>query len=135
MTDENKRLFDVAKASGVRDYAKFSDAGYIGLYGMKNKDIAKKKGLGKDKLLDRAGATELAANLFRITQTKDKLQGEVDSGRVVGENKAANTHFYVGRKVRKTIEEIGGTMPEDLPPEEEHIKKLEKRAENNKKLL
>lgn len=127
VTDENKQLFDAAKASGVEDYAEFYDAGYIGLYGMRNKEIVKKKGLGKDKLLDRAGSTELAANLFRITQTKDKLQKEINDGAVIGETAATNTHFDVGRKVRKTIEEIGGTMPEDLPPESEHIKSLEKR--------
>ena len=132
VTDENRQLFDTARASGVEDYAKFNDAGYLGLYGMRNKDIVKKKGLGNDKLLDRAGSTELAANLFRITQTKDKLQNEIDNGKVVGENRATNTHFYVGRKVRKTIEEIGGTMPEDLPPEKEHIKNLKKRVESGK---
>lgn len=131
VTDENKQLFDAAKASGVEDYAEFYDAGYVGLYGMRNKEIVEKKGLGKDKLLDRAGSTELAANLFRITQTKDKLQKDVDNGEVVGEKKATSTHYNIGRKVRKTIEEIGGTMPEDLPPEDEHIKKLEKRVGGN----
>ena len=80
VADEDKKLFNVAKESGVENYGSFYDAGYLGLYGMRNQEIVKKKGLGKDKLLDRAGATELAANLFRITQTKDKLQSKVDNG-------------------------------------------------------
>lgn len=99
---------------------------------MRNQEIVKKKKLGKDKLLDHAGSMELAANLFRITQTKDKLQNEVDDGKVVGHNAATDTHFMVGQKVRETIAEISGTMPEDLPPEPEHIKQLEKRMENKK---
>ena len=66
VTDEDKKLFDVAKNSGVKNYGTFYDAGYLGLYGMRAKEIAKSKDLGKDKILDRAGATELAANLFRI---------------------------------------------------------------------
>lgn len=127
VTNENAQLFDAAKASGVKNYGKFYDAGYLGLYGMRNKEIVKKKGLGKDKLLDRAGATELAANLFRITQTKDKLQNDIDKGKKVGEEAATATHFHVGQKVRETIAEIGGTMPEDLPPEPEHIKRLEQK--------
>ena len=141
VADEDKKLFNAAKESGVENYGSFYDAGYLGLYGMRNKEIVKKKGLGKDKLLDRAGATELAANLFRITQTKDKLQSKVDNGEVIGDKPAANTHYMVGSKVRQAIEEIGGTMPENLPPEDEHIKKLEKRltkkqiASNNKKKI
>ena len=102
VTDENKQLFKTAKANGVKDFAEFNDAGYLGLYGMRNKEIVEKKHLGKDKLLDRAGSTELAANLFRITQTKDKLQKEVDDGKSIGEKAATNTHFSIGRKVRKT---------------------------------
>lgn len=129
VTDENKKLFDSAKASGVENYGKFNDAGYIGLYGMRSKEICKKKGIGRDKLLDRAGATELAANLFRITQTKDKLQNELNQGNEIGEDAAAQTHRIVGGKVRQAIKDIGGTMPEDLPPEPEHIKQLEKRMQ------
>jgi DNA-damage-inducible protein D len=76
VTNHNKKLFDTAKNSGVTNFADFNDAGYVGLYGMRNKEIVKKKGLGKDNLLDRAGATELAANLFRITQTDEKLNNK-----------------------------------------------------------
>lgn len=129
--DNNKTLFDSAKSSGVRNFGKFNDAGYRGLYGMNAKELALKKNLGKDKILDRAGTTELAANLFRITQTNDKLQNELASGKTIGEQKADSIHFMIGGKVRQTIKDIGGTMPENLPPEV-HIKEIERKM--NKKL-
>lgn len=125
--DNNKTLFDSAKSSGVRNFGKFNDAGYRGLYGISAKDLASKKNLGKDKILDRAGTTELAANLFRITQTNDKLQNELASGKTIGEQKADSIHFMIGGKVRQTIKDIGGTMPENLPPEI-HIKEIEKKV-------
>lgn len=131
ITDEDKKLFKVAKDSGVERYGTFYDAGYLGLYGMRAKEIAAKKQLGKDKIFDRVGATELAANLFRITQTQDKLNNELEKGNKVGDRAAAHTHFMVGGKVRQTIKDIGGTLPEDLPPETEHIKKLQKRLEKD----
>ncbi|MDR0979651.1 MAG: DNA damage-inducible protein D [Candidatus Nomurabacteria bacterium] len=127
VTQEDKKLFDAAKAHGVEKYGTFYDAGYLGLYGMRSKEIRQKKQLGKDKVLDRAGATELAANLFRITQTQDKLKNEFEKGNCLGDSASTKTHFDVGQEVRKTIEKIGGTMPEELPPETEHIKTLEKR--------
>lgn len=125
--DNNKTLFDSAKSSGVRNFGKFNDAGYRGLYGMNAKELALKKNLGKDKILDRSGTTELAANLFRITQTNDKLQNELASGKKIGEQKADSIHFMIGGKVRQTIKDIGGTMPENLPPEI-HIKEIEKKV-------
>lgn len=125
--DNNKTLFDSAKSSGVRNFGKFNDTGYRGLYGMNTKELASKKNLGKDKILDRAGTTELAANLFRITQTNDKLQNELASGKTIGEQKADSIHFMIGGKVRQTIKDIGGTMPENLPPEV-HIKEIEKKV-------
>ena len=125
--DNNKTLFDSAKSSGVRNFGKFNDAGYRGLYGMNAKELALKKNLGKDKILDRAGTTELAANLFRITQTNDKLQNELANGKKIGEQKADSIHFMIGGKVRQTIKDIGGTMPENLPPEV-HIKEIEKKV-------
>ena len=128
--DNNKTLFDSAKSSGVRNFGKFNDAGYRGLYGMNAKELALKKNLGKDKILDRAGTTELAANLFRITQTNDKLQNELASGKTIGEQKADSIHFMIGGKVRQTIKDIGGTMPENLPPEV-HIKEIEKKIKEN----
>ena len=131
--DGNKALFDSAKSSGVENFARFNDAGYRGLYGMGAKEVQKKKKLGKDKILDRAGTTELAANLFRITQTDAKLQAELESGNIIGEKAATHTHFMIGGKVRQTIKDIGGTMPEELPPEDIHIQKIEKKI--NSKLL
>lgn len=115
----NKELNSTAQNAGVRNFGKFHDAGYLGLYGMHKKTLQKKKGIGKDDVLDRAGATELAANLFRITQTDDKIHNE----KIKGEGQATFAHLVVGQKVRKTIKEIGGTMPEDLPIESD-IKKL-----------
>ena len=131
VTDEDKKLFEAAKNSGVEQYGTFYDAGYLGLYGMRAKEIVAKKQLGKDKLLDRVGATELAANLFRITQTQDKLKSELEKGNKMGDQSAARTHFMVGGKVRQTIKDIGGTMPEDLQPETENIKMLEKRLQKD----
>ncbi|MEK7473682.1 MAG: DNA damage-inducible protein D [Patescibacteria group bacterium] len=118
----NKQLFDTAKKAGVENFGKFNNAGYLGLYGLTAEDIKKRKGIGQDDILDRAGSTELAANLFRITQTDAKLK--MDG--VNGEDVATATHHDVGRKVRKTIEQIGGTMPEELPAEE-HILDLVRR--------
>ncbi len=112
----NKQLFDTAKTVGVGNFGRFNNAGYLGLYGLTVNEIKQKKQIGDDEILDRAGSTELAANLFRITQTDAKLKKD----RVIGENAAVGTHFHVGKEVRHTIEKIGGTMPEELAPEE-HI--------------
>ena len=101
----------------------------MGLYGgLKAKDIHSRKGLKKShKILDHMGSTELAANLFRATQTEDKLRRE----NIKGKNKANETHYKVGKKVRQTIEELGGTMPENLPTPDKSIKQLK----NDKKKL
>ncbi len=122
----NKHLAAAAKDAGVEtslDYAIFQDHGYKGLYGgLGAKDIHAHKGLKKsEKILDRMGSTELAANLFRATQTEEKLRRED----VRSKKHANETHFDVGRKVRQTIEELGGTMPENLPTPETSIKQLE----------
>jgi DNA-damage-inducible protein D len=122
----NKQLAAAAKDAGVdtpRDYAIFQDSGYKGLYGgLTNKGIHTKKGLKKSqKILDHMGSTELAANLFRATQTEEKLRRE----KVSGKTKANQTHFDVGRKVRQTIEELGSTMPENLPAPDKSIAQLE----------
>lgn len=116
---ENKKLFSTAKRAGVTKFGSFNDAGYKGLYGMPLANIETKKGIKKGELLDRAGTTELAANLFRITQTDEKIRKD----NIKGDFLASKTHFMVGGKVRQTIKDIGGTMPEDLPPER-HIKEL-----------
>lgn len=116
----NKSLMSTAKKAGVQRYAIFQDAGYQGLYEMGLADIKQRKGLfDKDNLLDRAGRTELAANEFRITQTEEKLARDG----INTEARAITTHHNVGSEVRNVIKKIGGTMPENLPPEEP-IKKL-----------
>lgn len=125
----NLQLADAAKNAGVIepiDYAIFQNHGYQGLYGgLDAKGIHAKKGLKKSQqILDHMGSTELAANLFRATQTEDKLRRD----EIKGKQKANETHFEIGKKVRKTIEEIGGTMPEDLPSADS-IKQIEKTKE------
>jgi DNA-damage-inducible protein D len=125
VTIRNKFLASSAKAAGVEtpvDYAVFQNRGYQGLYnGLGMKDIHKRKGLKKnEQILDHMGATELAANLFRITQTDDKLRRE----NIKGKELANETHFAVGKKVRQTIAELGGTMPENLPTPKISAKKL-----------
>jgi len=123
----NKALNTTAFNAGVKNFGKFNNAGYLGLYGMRKSSVQQKKRIGDDDVLDRAGATELAANLFRITQTDEVLKKE----NIKGEGRATFKHIVVGQKVRKSIQDIGGTMPEDLPPEP-HIKELEKQQ---KKIL
>ena len=127
LAEHNKHLAAAAKDAGVEtpiDYAIFQDHGYKGLYGGRGaKDIRALKGLQKSqKILDHMGSTELAANLFRATQTEEKLRRD----EVHGKQKATNqTHFEVGKKVRQTIEDLGGTMPEALPPPEKSIQQIE----------
>ena len=132
LREHNKNLAEAAKDAGVethQEYAVFQNYGYMGLYGgMKASDIHKAKGLKpSEKILDHMGSTELAANLFRATQTEEKLKRE----QIQGKENANKTHFEVGKKVRQTIEELGGTMPEHLPNPEKSIKQIEK--EQNKK--
>ena len=127
LSEHNKALSAAAKQSGVEtalDYAIFQDHGYKGLYGgLGAKDIHARRGLKKSqKILDHMGSTELAANLFRATQTEDKLRRD----NVRGKQKANATHLEVGRKVRKTIEELGGTMPENLPKPPKSIPQIER---------
>ncbi len=124
MKEHNRYLASAAKEAGVvkpLDYAIFQDHGYKGLYGgLGQGDIHRRRGLKKgQKILDHMGSTELAANLFRATQTEDKLRRE----NIRGKDKANQAHFEVGKKVRKTIKELGGTMPESLPSAE-NIKKI-----------
>jgi DNA-damage-inducible protein D len=114
----NKKLFDTAKQAGVNNFGKFNNFGYLGLYGLDAEQIKERKQIGKDDILDRAGATELAANLFRITQTDEKIIKE----NIKGEDRANITHFHVGKEVRETIKRVNGTMPEDLSPEVRHYK-------------
>ena len=126
LKEHNKKLVEAAKTAGVEtslEYAIFQDHGYMGLYGgLRAKDIHNQKGLKKSqKILDHMGSTELAANLFRATQAEEKLRRD----HVQGKKQANQTHLAVGAKVRKTIEELGGTMPEDLPVPDKSVKKIE----------
>jgi DNA-damage-inducible protein D len=119
------QLANAAKDAGVIepiDYAIFQNHGYMGLYGgLKQEDIHRRKGLKKSqKILDHMGSTELAANLFRATQAEGKLRRD----EIKGKDAANRTHREVGAKVRQTIRELGGTMPEKLPMVES-IKKIE----------
>ena len=125
--EHNKSLAEAAKNAGVvepRDYAIFQNRGYQGLYGgLGAKEIHARKGLKRSQqILDHMGSTELAANLFRATQTDEKLRRE----QVVGKKEAGDVHYQVGQKVRQTISELGGTMPEDLPTPKKSIKQIEK---------
>lgn len=133
MKEHNKMLVAAAKDAGVEttlDYAIFQNYGYMGLYGgLKASDIKERKGLKKSQdILDYMGYEELAANLFRATQTEAKLRRE----NIQGKQEANKTHFEVGKKVRDTIKDLGGTMPEDLPTPEKSIQQLER--ERKKKL-
>lgn len=127
MIAHNKSLAEAAQMAGIidsKDYAIFQNKGYQGLYGgLGAKDIHKRKGLKKSQnILDHMGSTELAANLFRATQTDEKIRRE----NIQGKQAAYNTHYEVGRKVRQTIKELGGTMPENLPTPEKSIAQIER---------
>lgn len=133
LIEHNKSLSDAAYQSGVKtnqDFAKFQNRGYQGLYGgLGRAEIHARKGLKKSQnILDHMGSEELAANLFRATQTDAKLRRE----NIQGKEAASATHYQVGAKVRKTIEELGGTMPEDLPTPDKSIHQL--RREEKKRL-
>ena len=133
MIAHNKSLAEAAQIAGVvdpRDYAIFQNKGYQGLYGgLGAKEIHARKGLKKSqKILDHMGSTELAANLFRATQTDEKLRRE----NIQGKQAAYDTHYQVGKKVRQTIKELGGTMPEDLPTPQKSIAQIEREQEQRK---
>jgi len=133
LADHNRNLSDAANQAGVltaQDFALFHDHGYMGLYGgLRAQDIHQRKQLKRGQhILDHMGATELAANLFRATQTEEKLRRE----EIATKDGANAAHLQVGQIVRRTIQELGGTMPEQLPTPEKSIKKLE--AEERKRL-
>ncbi len=123
--DGNKVLYKIAREKGVKNFDKFTNAGYKGLYnGETANDIAKRKGLRyREDILDNMGSTELGANVFRITQTEALLEKQEEKS----ENMATDTHYKVGKAIRKVIEELGGTMPEDLPTPDKSIKEIEKK--------
>lgn len=128
-SEEFKALSGAARQAGVQDrmFGIFHDAGYKGLYGMGSEAIKTRKGIEpKEQILDRMGTTELAANQFRMTQTRDKLVRE----RVNNQQSAIRTHEQVGKEVRDAIVRIGGTLPENIPPAEP-IKAVQKRVKSS----
>jgi len=132
MRIRNKKLASTASKAWVKDYANFTDAGYMGLYwGLKQKDIHTKKKLKpKDAILDYMDSEELAANLFRTTQAESKIRRE----EIKGQDNVSIAHYEIGKKVRKTIKEIDWTMPENLPSVE-NIKIIEKKLKWKTRIL
>ena len=128
--DGNKILYKIAREKGVKNFDRFTNAGYKGLYnGESADDIAKRKGLRyREDILDNMGSEELAANLFRITQTESRLKKD----NICSEKEANKTHYNIGKNIREVIAKNGGTMPEDLPTPKKSLKQLEK--ENKKSL-
>ena len=122
--NKNYTLNQTAKKAGVKNFDKFHNAGYRGLYnGETADDIAKRKGLRyREDILDNMGSSELIANLFRIDQTNQKLIRD----NIIGENNACDVHYNMGKDVRKFIRNHGGTMPEDLPTPKKSLKIIEK---------
>ena len=125
----NYSLNQTAKRAGVKNFDKFHNSGYKGLYnGETADDIAKRKGLRyREDILDNMGSEELAANLFRITQTESKLKRD----NISTEKEANTTHYNIGKNIRDVIAKNGGTMPEDLPTPKKSLKQLEKENKNN----
>ena len=128
VSNGNYSLNRTALNCGVKNLSKFHNAGYRGLYNGESADgIAKRKGLRyREDILDNMGSDELSANLFRISQTNQKLKND----NITNEVDANNTHYCVGSKVRQTIKELGGTMPEDLSTPEKSLKELKNRCRN-----
>jgi len=111
----NKSLASIVKKAGILDYPKFNNAGYRGMYNMMNFDLAKKRGIDKDKMFESMGRTELAANLFRITQTEERIK----SKKIRGQQALEHTHYSVGREVRNMVIENTGKAPEALKQEKQ----------------
>ncbi len=128
----NYSLNQAARKAGVKNFDQFHNAGYKGLYnGETADDIAKRKGLRyREDILDNMGSDELIANLFRISQTEQKLKRD----NIQGESKAKETHYEVGQEVRNTIKRLGGVMPEDLPTPKKSLKELEKEQKRQEKI-
>ena len=134
VAEGNKNLSEAAAQAGVRSesFGVFHDSGYLGLYAMDSEDIRLHKGIPEgSEILDHMGSEELAANLFRITQTDGKLRRE----RIVGEDRAIETHFGVGRAIRYTLRELHAPLPEDLPSAPSIRKQLEDRRRARNKQL
>ena len=118
----NSRLNQQAKKSGVKNFDKFHNSGYKGLYnGETADDIAKRKGLRyKEEILDNMGLAELSMNIFRISQTEETLKNK----NIIGEKNANECHYNVGKGIRKLVKDLGGTMPEELPTPKKSLKEI-----------
>ncbi len=129
--DGNKMLYKIASEKGVKNFDRFTNAGYKGLYnGETADDIAKRKNLRyREDILDNMGSVELGANIFRISQTEALLEKQKEESEQI----ATDTHYRVGKAIRKTIKELGGTMPENLPTPKKSIKEIEQ--DNNIKII
>ena len=129
----NYSLNQAAKKAGVKNFDKFHNAGYKGLYnGETADDIAKRKGLRyREDILDNMGSEELATNLFRISQTEARLRKD----NIQGEGNANETHYNIGKNIREVIAKNGGTMPECLPTPKKSLKELEKERKYQDKLI
>lgn len=131
LTEGNKSLNSIIKKAGVEDYAKFTNAGYLGLYNMPSWKLEQKRGVSKGKLMDYMGRTELAANLFRVTQTEERIK----SRNVYGQVNLENTHYQVGKEVREMIQKNVGKNPENLPQEKQLPEVKKELKEGYKKML
>lgn len=131
LTEGNKSLAKAASQAGVIDFAKFQNAGYLGMYNMLSWQLEKRRGVAKGKLMDNMGRTELAANLFRITQTEERIRNR----NIKGQDALEATHRKVGAEVRKIVTENVGKPPEALPQERElpEVKKQLKQGYRNMK--
>jgi len=131
LTEGNKSLASVVKQSGVEDYAKFQNAGYLGMYNMPSWKLEKKRGVQKGKLMDYMSRTELAANLFRVTQAEERIKNK----RITGQSGLEQTHYQVGKEVREIIQKNVGKNPEDLPQEKQLSDVKKELKDGHKKML
>ncbi len=131
LKEGNKSLASTAKKAGLTDFARFHNAGYIGLYNMPNWDLAKHRNIQIDELFEHMGRTELAANLFRITQTEEKIRNK----NIAGQRNLEQTHYEVGKEVRDLMRKNSGKTPEQLPVERK-INQIQKELKQGyKKML
>lgn len=131
LTEGNKSLASVVKQAKVEDFAKFQNAGYIGLYNMPSWQLENKRGIKKGKLMDYMGRTELAANLFRVTQTEERIKNK----KVTGQLNLEQTHFQVGKEVREIIQKNVGKNPENLPVEKQLSDVKKELKDGHRKML
>lgn len=130
LTEGNKSLSSIAKKAGVENYANFVNAGYLGMYNMKSWELENRRGVKKGKLMDYMGRTELAANLFRITQTEEKIK----SKKITGQANLEQTHYEVGKEVRSIVQSNTSKSPENLTQERE-LPTVKKELKENYKIM